>query len=373
MISVNRTLFISGEAKYLAEAIKSGWISSEGPFVKEFENKFSDYIGKKYGTAVSSGTAALEVAMGAIELKPGDEVIMPTFTIMSCAIAVVSYGGIPVFVDANADSWNMDASQIEKKITRRTKAIMAVHIYGHPCDMNAIMRIAKKHKLLVIEDAAEAIGAEYKGKKCGSFGDISCFSFYPNKVITTGEGGMLLTNNKNFKERADILRNLGFIKNKRYYHEEIARNYRMTNIQAALGVAQLKNIRKLITIKRHHGALYNKLLANIPGLQLPVEKTYAKNIYWMYGIVLDKSTGFRNEVFSKKLAQHGIGTRLFFYPLHRQPVWRKSQYRKVRERNKGSFPVADRVAKQGLYLPSGLGNTEKEIRHVAKTVRKLLS
>ncbi len=372
MIPVNRTLFISGEAKYLAECIKSGWISSEGPFVKEFENKFAAYVGKKYGTAVSSGTAALEVAMGAIGLKPDDEVIMPTFTIMSCAVAVVSYGGIPVFIDAQPDTWNMDVSQIEKKITKRTKAIMAVHIYGHPTDMTPLVKLAKKHQLLIIEDAAEAIGAEYKDKKCGSFGDISCFSFYPNKTITTGEGGMLLTNSKKFKERADMLRNLGFMDSKRYHHEEIARNYRMTNIQAALGVAQLKNIKKLIAIKRRHGALYNKLLANISNLQLPVEKPYAKNIYWMYGVVIDRKTGFTGESFMRMLAKHGIGTRSFFYPLHRQPVWKKSQYRKVREKNRGSFPVADRIAKQGFYLPSGLGNTEKEIRCVSATIRKLL-
>lgn len=373
LIPVNRPLFISNEANYLAEAIKTGWISSEGPFVKEFENKFASYIGKKYGTAVSSGTAALEVAMGAIDLKPGDEVIMPTFTIMSCAVAVVSYGGIPVFVDSESDTWNMDISQIEKKITKRTKAIMAVHIYGHPCDMDPIMQIAKSKGLTVIEDAAEAIGAEYKGKKCGSFGDISCFSFYPNKTITTGEGGMLLTNSRHFKERADMLRDLGFIKKKRYYHPEIARNYRMTNIQAGLGVAQLKNIKKLVKIKRDYGALYNKLLANIPGLQLPTEKRYAKNIYWMYGVVVGKSTGFNNETFAKKLAQRGVDTRPFFYPLHRQPVWKKSQYRKIARRNNGKFPVADNLSKQGLYLPSGLGNTEKEIRYVAGIVKKLLS
>jgi perosamine synthetase len=372
MIPVNRPLFISGEAKYLTEAIKTGWISSEGPFVREFENKFAAYIGKRYGTAVSSGTAALEVAMGVINLKPGDEVIMPTFTIMSCAVAVISYGGTPVFVDAEPDTWNMDVSQIKKKITKRTKAIMAVHIYGHPCDMDAIKKIARKHKLLIIEDAAEAIGAEYKGKKCGNFGDISCFSFYPNKTITTGEGGMLLTNSKHFKERADTLRDLGFIKEKRYYHKEIARNYRMTNIQAALGVAQTKNIRKLIAIKHRYGALYNKLLTKIPGLQLPIEKPYAKNIYWMYGVILNKSTGFNNETFAKKLARYGIGTRSFFYPLHRQPVWEKPQYRKIAERNKGKFPVADKISKQGLYLPSGLGNTEKEIRYVSAVIKKLL-
>ena len=369
MIPVNKPLFISGETKYLTECIKTGWISSEGPFVKEFENKFAAYIGKGYGTAVSSGTAALEVAMGAIGLKPGDEVIMPTFTIMSCAVAVVAYGGIPVFVDAEPDTWNIDVSQIEKKITKRTKAIMAVHIYGHPCDMDAIRRIAKRKGLIVIEDAAEAIGAEYKGKKCGSLGDISCFSFYPNKTITTGEGGMLLTNSRHFKERADMLRNLGFIKKKRYFHSEIARNYRMTNIQAALGVAQMKNIKKFVRMKRERGKLYNKLLAGIPGIQLPVERPWAKNIYWMYGIVLRSPA----DTFRKKLANRDIGTQPFFYPLHRQPVWRKSQYRKVREKNKGGFPVADKIAKRGLYLPSGLGTTEKEIRYTASAVKNLLS
>lgn len=372
MIPVNRPLLVSGETKYLTEAIRTGWISSEGPFVKEFEDKFASFIGKKYGTAVSSGTAALEVAMGTIELQPGDEVIVPTFTIMSCAVAVVAYGGIPVFVDAEPDTWNMDVSQIEKKITKRTKAIMAVHIYGHPSDIGKIKQIAKRHKLILIEDAAEAIGAEYKGKKCGSFGDISCFSFYPNKTITSGEGGILLTNSKRFKERADELRNLGFKKERRYFHSEIARNFRMTNLQAALGVAQMKNIRRFVRMKRERGKLYNKLLKNIPGLQLPTEKSWAKNIYWMYGIVLDRKTGLSADTFRKKLAKRGIGTQPFFYPLHRQPVWRKSEHREVRERNKSKFPVADNLAKQGLYLPSGLGNTEKEIRQVAAVIKRIL-
>lgn len=372
-IPVNNPLLISGEIKYLRECLKPPfWISSEGPFVKEFEDKFASYFGRKYGVSVSSGTAALEVALGAIGLKPGDEVIMPTFTIMSCAVAVVSYGAIPVFVDAEPDTWNMDVSQIEKKITKKTKAIMAVHIYGHPCDMGKIMQIAKRKGLIVIEDAAEAIGAEYKDRKCGSFGDISCFSFYANKIITTGEGGMVITNKRTYAERAKLYRDFGNDPHQRYHHEIVARNFRLNNLQAALGVAQMKNIKKFIRMKRERGKLYNRLLAGIPGIQLPVEKPWAKNVYWMYGIVLDKSTGFNNETFAKKLAQYGIDTRNFFYPLQRQPVWQKSQYRKVAEKNKGKFPVADNLSKQGLYLPSGLGNTEEEIRYVAATIRKLL-
>lgn len=368
MIPVNEPLFISDEKKYLAKCIDSGWTSSEGPFVREFEEKFSKYTGKRYGVAVSSGTAALEVAMGAIELKPGDEVIIPTFTIMSCALAVVSYGGIPIFVDSEPETWNINTSKIEEKITSKTKAIMVVHIYGHPCDMDPILKLAKKYNLLIIEDAAEAHGAEYKGKKCGSFGDISCFSFYANKVISTGEGGMVLTNKKKYYERAKFLRNLGFIQKKRYYHTEFARNYRLTNLQAAIGVAQLRNIEKLIKIKRNNGKLYSKLLRNVKGLQLPMEKPWAKNIYWMYGVVLEKSTGFDAEKFSKILNANGILTRPFFYPMHLQPVWKKTKIKVGRIK----YPVAEKISMQGLYLPSGLGLKQSQIKKVCAVVKKLL-
>lgn len=375
MIPVNKPLFISDEKKYLVGCIDSGWISSEGPFVKEFEKKFSSYIGRKYGVAVSSGTAALEVAVGAIGLKPGDEVIMPSFTIISCALAIVNYGGIPVFVDSEPDTWSMDAFQIEKKITKKTKAIMVVHTYGHPCDMDPILKIAKKYKLLIIEDAAEAHGAEYKGKKCGSFGDVSCFSFYANKIISTGEGGMVLTDNEKYFERSKFLRNLGFIKEKRFYHTELARNYRLTNMQAAVGVAQLKNIEKLIKIKRENAKRYTRQLKNIKGLQLPIEKKYAKNVYWMYGIVLDKSAGFEAESFIRKLAEKGIEARPFFYPLHLQPVWKKTCLPtgmiKIKIK-KERFPVSEKISKYGLYLPSGLGLKEEEIKKVCDIIKSIL-
>jgi perosamine synthetase len=366
MIPVNEPLFISNEKKYLAKCIDSGWISSEGSFVKEFEEKFSSYIGKKYGVAVSSGTAALEVAIGALGIKPGDEVIIPTFTIISCATAALAYGGTPVFVDSEPETWNINVKKIEEKITKKTKAIMVVHIYGHPCDMDPIIKIAKRHNLKIIEDAAEVHGAEYKGKKCGSFGDISCFSFYANKIISCGEGGMVLTDNKKHKDRAEMLRNLGFEKKKRFYHKILARNYRMTNLQAAVGVAQLQNIEKLIKIKRENAKKYTEKLKNVKGLQLPTEKEWAKNVYWMYGIVLNESTGFNAENFAMKLIKEGIVTRPFFYPLHLQPVLKKFI------KAGGKYPVAERIAKQGLYLPSGLGLKDWQIDRVCKAIKKLL-
>lgn len=382
MIPVNEPLFISDERKYLTKCIDGGWISSEGPFVKEFEKRFSKYIGKKHGVSVSSGTAALEVAIGAIGIKQGDEIIMPTFTIISCALAVINYGGVPVFIDSEPETWNIDVNKIEREITKKTKAIMVVHIYGHPCDMDAILKIAKKYKLLVVEDAAEAHGAGYqtshsvpcnrsaikKYKKCGSFGDISCFSFYGNKIINCGEGGMVLTNNKKYAERAKFLRNLGFIKKKRFYHTELARNYRMTSLQAAVGVAQLKNIKKLIEIKRSNARKYTRLLKNIRGLKLPVEKDWAKNVYWMYGTVLDKSTGFSADSFAKKLLQKGIQTRPFFYPLHLQPLWKRINVKM----KKSTCPIAEEIAKQGLYLPSGLALKEEQIKKVCNTIKSLL-
>ena len=367
MIPVSTPLFISNEKKYVAQCIDSGWVSSEGPYVKEFEERFAKFCGRKYGVAVSSGTAALEVAMGVLGLKPGDEVIMPTFTIISCPFAVMQYGLIPVFVDADPQTWTIDTAKIEEKITKRTRAIMAVHIYGHPCDMDPISRIAKKHHLKIIEDAAEAHGAEYKKKKCGSFGDISCFSFYANKIISTGEGGMIVTDSKAYAEKAQLLRDLGFDKKRKYIHETLAKNYRMTNLQAALGVAQTKNIQKLVAMKRKNGTYYTKKLQKIPGLQLPVEMPWAKNVYWMYGIVLDESTGYTAETFMSALAKKGIGTRHFFYPLHLQPILKREGIK-----SRGEYPVAERIAKQGLYLPSGLGLRNREIDKVCQEVANAL-
>lgn len=367
MIPVNEPLIGKRELVYVTECLKTGWISSAGKFINEFEEKWAEYCGMKYGIAVSNGTVALQVAIGCLDLKPGDEVIMPTFTIISCALAVIYNGGKPVFVDAEADTWTMDISQIEAKITPRTRAIMPVHIYGHPCDMGPIQELAKKYKLVIIEDAAEAHGAEYKGRKCGGLGDISCFSFYANKIISTGEGGMVLTNSEEYAKKARSLRNLCFREDRRFYHTEQGYNFRLTNIQAAIGLAQLERIDKHLEKKRWIGHTYNERLKDIPGLILPVEEPWAKNVYWMYGVVLDERAGLNAAEFTTILCKQGVDTRPFFLGLHEQPVFHKKGLFKNE-----LYPVAERISKLGLYLPSGLTLTEKEIEIVVKAVRKSL-
>lgn len=305
-IPVNEPLLNGNEKKYLCECIDTGWISSEGPLVKAFEQKMSLTVDRKYGIAVSSGTAALEVAVQALGIGKGDEVIMPTFTIISCAMAVTKAGGIPVFVDSDCASWNMRTEQIEAKITARTKAIMVVHLYGLPVEMDDIITLAQKYDLKVIEDAAEMHGQTYKGKPCGCFGDISTFSFYSNKHITTGEGGMVLTDDEALAERCRLIRNLCFRKDVRYMHDEISDNYRFTNLQAAVGLAQLERLDEFVERKRAMGRYYTEKLRDVKGLMLPVEKTeYAENIYWVYGMVLDNTIQADNRMVQKLLAEKG--------------------------------------------------------------------
>jgi perosamine synthetase len=367
MIPVNEPLLDGNEKKYLIECIDTGWISSEGPFVKKFEEMFSRYTGVKHGIAVCNGTAALEVALAAIDLQPGEEVIMPTFTIISCALAILRRGGIPVLVDVEPDTWCMDINQLKGKITSKTKAIMPVHMYGHPVDMDPITELAEKHKLYIIEDAAEVHGAEYKGRKCGSIGHINCFSFYANKIITTGEGGMIVTDDDKLAERARLHRNLCFKEGRRFYHEELGGNSRMTNLQAAVGVAQMERIDEFVEIKRRNGIMYNGRLADVDCLQIPVEKEWAKNVFWMYGVVIDESTGVDAERFATDLKDNGIATRPFFLGMHEQPVFHKMGFFKNEH-----YPVAERIARQGLYLPSGLTLTEEQISIVAGAVKELM-
>jgi perosamine synthetase len=367
-IPVNEPLLNGNEKKYLLECIETGWISSEGAFVTLFEEQFAAKVDRKYGIAVSNGSAALDVAIAALEICQGDEVILPTFTIISCAAAVVRAGAIPVLIDCDPVTWNMDVSQIEGKITSKTKAIMVVHIYGLPVDMEPLLAIAHKHGLKVIEDAAEMHGQTYKGYPCGSFGDISTFSFYSNKHITTGEGGMLVTNNARIAERCRSLRNLCFQSQKRFVHEELGWNFRMTNLQAALGIAQLERIDEFVIRKYTMGSKYTELLADISGLQLPLAKTeYANNIYWVYGLVLKEEVKLSVSEVMMYLNHHNIGSRPFFWPMHEQPV-----FRKMGLFSNENCPVAEKISRRGFYIPSGLALTEEQLQRVAIILREAL-
>jgi perosamine synthetase len=368
MIPVNEPVVGEAEKKLLCECIDSGWISSEGPFVKEFEQKMAAKVGRKFGVAVCNGSAALDAAVAALELDPGDEVILPALTILSCAAAVVRAGATPVLVDCDRHTWNMDVNQIETKITGRTKAIMAVHIYGLPVDMDPVIKLAEQHGLKIIEDAAEAIGQEYRGRPCGSFGELSTLSFYSNKHVTTGEGGMVLTDDSALADRCRSLRNLCFQPQKRFVHEELGWNFRMSNLQAAVGIAQLARLDESVRKKREMGRRYSRNLKNINLIQLPLEKkVYAENIYWVFGMVLEDEVPFEAGEAMLKLKEKGIGTRPFFWPMHRQPVFHK----------KGLFlgetyPVAERLAGRGFYLPSGLALTVEQIDTVCVAVREVM-
>lgn len=367
-IPVNTPLLDGNEKKYLLECIETGWISSEGPFIKRFEEEFAARVGRKHGIAVTNGTAAIDAAVEALGIGPGDEVILPTFTIISCINQIVRCGAVPVLIDSDPVTWNMDVTKIEAKITERTKAIMVVHIYGLPVDMSPILAIAERYNLKVIEDAAEMHGQSYYGKPCGSFGDISTFSFYPNKHLTTGEGGMIVTDDDELAQACRSLRNLCFQLGKRFVHERLGWNLRMTNLQAAVGLAQLERLDEFVTRKRSMGLRYNDLFAGLSGVQLPLVQTeYAKNIYWVYGLVLSESTGLDSEEVMKKLADKGIGTRPFFYPMHQQPVLRRMGLFKDEY-----YPVAERLYRQGFYIPSGMALNDMQIKYCAETVLEVI-
>ena len=363
-IPVNEPL-ISQEAKdNVNEALNTGWISSAGKFVEEFEKGFAAYLGVKEGISVSNGTAALHVALRVAGVTTGDEVIVPAFTMAATWLAVIYCGAKPVFVDCTPDTYNLNPDLIEEKITSKTKVIVPVHIYGHPVDMDSILEIAKKHDLIVIEDAAEAHGAEYKGKKCGSLGDLACFSFYGNKILTTGEGGMVVTNNVEMAYKARKLKDLYHSDKKRFIHEQVGYNYRLTNLQAAVGCGELKHIEEYVAKKQWMAKKYNELLKDVPGLILPTVKDYAKCVYWMFAVQLSIfNLQFTKEQFRARLKEQGVDTRDFFYAPTDQPVLKP--YLKTGER----FPVTELIASRGLYLPSGLAITEEQIKSVAEAVK----
>ena len=366
MIPVNEPLLDGKELEYVSECIKTGWISSAGKFISDFEEKWASFCGMKNGIAVCNGTVALELAVEVLEFPAGSEIIVPSFTIISCAQAITKAGCVPVVVDCDPDTWCMDVNLTQKAVTAKTKAIMPVHIYGHPVDMDPILELAEKHGLIIIEDAAEVHGAEYKGKKCGGFGHLSCFSFFANKIITTGEGGMVLTNNDRLADNLRSHRNLCFQNKQRFLHDEIGHNYRFTNIQAAVGLAQFEKIDRIVERKRHMAARYNRGLSDLP-IKLPVERPWAKNVYWMYGIVLNDETKFNAKEFALLLRSNGVETRPFFLGIHEQPVFKKMGFFKY-----ATLPVTERIARQGLYLPSGQTITDEQIDYVIKQVRREL-
>jgi len=350
------------ELEYVTDCIKSGWVSSSGKYVKQFEDEFASFCNAKYAVSTSSGTSALHLALKALGIKEGDEVIVPNFTFLSTANVVVHCNAKPVFVDVDKETWNMDIEKLKEKITERTKAIIPVHIYGHPCDMDSIMEIAKKHNLLVIEDSAEAHGAEYKGKKVGSIGDAGCFSFYGNKVITTGEGGMVVTNNLELDEKMRILRDHGVSKTKKYDAQYAGFNYRITNIQAALGLAQMERIDEFIDKKRKNAKYYNKLLKDIKGIILPAEKEWAKNIFWMYSIVLTPEFPISRDELMEKLKENNIESRPFFPTLHNSQAFKEYSQNET-------FPIAEMLASSGINLPSSPKLTKEQIQRIVRVIK----
>lgn len=389
-IPVNEPLLSGNELKYASDCINSNWISSAGGYIECFETGWAKYCGQKHGVAVCNGTVALELAVEICDFPKGSEIILPSFTIISCAQAIIKSGCVPVLVDCDPETYSMDTEQIESKITKRTVAIMPVHIYGHSCNMDPIIDIAHKYNLMIIEDAAEVHGGEYFSKKdnawhkCGSLGHLSCFSFYANKIITTGEGGMVLTSEGRLAERLRSHRNLCFLKSPRFLHHEIGNNYRMTNIQAAFGVAQLEHINETIKRKITMAKKYSAALKDLP-LELPVQRKWAKNVIWMYAVALKKEKrsssyfeknwpGLSTKEYTKwpsygvmeKLSAKGMQTRPFFIGIHEQPVFQEMGYFKGER-----FPVTEKITRTGFYLPSGQAITDLQIDQVVKALKEL--
>ena len=348
------------ELKNVIAAVKSGWVSSKGPFIGEFENNFSNYIGTKYGIATSNGTNALHLALVALGIGKGDKVLVPSLDFVSVANAVTFVGAKPVFLDSHPEYWCVDPSKIVENIDKKTKALIAVHLYGHPCDMDKILKIATDYDLHIIEDCAEAHGSEYKSKKTGSFSTISCFSFYGNKIITTGEGGMCLTNDEQLSERMKILRDHGMNPNRKYWHDVIGFNYRMTNLQAALGVAQLRKIDQLINKKRETAKTYKKFIKDLPSITPAPEMPWAKSVFWLYSILV--KAVIRDKIIAN-FEKKGIESRPFFYPTHILPPYKSNL----------KLPISEELSTRGLNLPSGPRLSENHIADIMGVLKETLA
>jgi perosamine synthetase len=388
MIPVNEPLLARHTLKYVADCVKTGWISSAGAYIKKFEDEFARYLGVKHAVTTTSGTTALHLALSALNIGPGDEVILPAQTMIAVPYAVSYTGAKPVILDVDRATFNLDPEKtreflktgcrydgrkralINRKTGGRVRALLPVHLYGHPCAMDEFLALAEEYGLLLIEDAAEAHGALYyrggdpeKARFCGTMGTIGCFSFYANKILTTGEGGMVVTDDDGLADRARRLKDLAHAPGRRFLHTELAYNYRMTNVQAAIGLAQLEEIDRFIVLKQKMAAAYRRRLGGISGLTLPEEKAWARNVYWMYAVVVEDEFGMTRDALAAALKQAGVDTRTFFIPVHRQPLYAKDKaYRGVR------CPVSDELGEKGFYLPSGLALTAAQIRTVCAAI-----
>ncbi len=361
MIPVWEPVLDGNEMKYVLDCLETNWISSLGSYITRFEETVATWCGVPHAVACSSCTTGLHLALTALGIGPGDEVLIPDFTLIVSANTVIQAGARPVLVDADAKTWCIDPGKLEEKIGPRTRAVMPVHMYGHPCDMPRIGEIARRHGLVVIEDCAEAHGAEIGGRKVGSFGDAACFSFYGNKILTTGEGGMVLCSDPALAERMRLLRNQAF-EQPRFVHREIGFNYRLTNVQAAIGLAQAENADRKVEKKREIARWYAEEFAGVPDVELPGEAAGVKNVYWMYAVKLGDSFRLGRDGVMAAIREKGVETRAFFCPMHRQPVFQRSDPRFPDV--SGEYPVSDDLWRRGLYLPSGLGLTRDDVREV---------
>ncbi len=391
MIPVNEPLLAKNTLRYVAECIETGWISSAGRFIRRFEEEFARYLGVKHAVTTTSGTTALHLALASLGLGPGDAVIIPDLTMIAVPYAVLYTGAQPIPLDVDREIFNIDPEKIrefingrcdfitgERKLVDRgtgktVRAILPVHLYGHPCAMDAILEIARAYELFIIEDAAEAHGALYyrggnmnQPVQAGAIGHAGCFSFYANKIITTGEGGMVVTNDDRLAEKARILKDLAHHPERRFLHTELGFNYRLTNLQAAVGAAQLEEFDRFIELKRHMAESYGKLLSGVKGLALPRQKPWAKSVYWMYAVLVEEEFGLSRDELMGKLRERGVDTRTFFIPVHQQPLFRQNEeYREM------TYPVSEELSAKGLYLPSGLALTPEQIESVCAAVKDI--
>jgi perosamine synthetase len=368
-IPVCEPLLDGNELKYITDAVSTGWISSSGTYLQKFEKSFAEYCGVQFGVGVCNGTVALHLALVALGVGKGDEVIIPNFTMIASAFAVCFTGAKPVFVEADKDTWNIDVIKIEEKITPKTKAIMPVHIFGNMCNMDVIKNIAQKNKLFILEDAAEAHGSEYKGKKSGSFSDIAAFSFYANKNITTGEGGMVITNNEELYKKAKYYKNLCFPLDgpRNYLHEDIGFNYRMSNLHAAIGLAQTEKADYYRELRIKNNQYYKKYLSGCDGVLFQKDEENSLNCNWMNAVLIQpKKYGKTRDELISFLKDNNIETRLLFNGMHKQKALADFGCD-----CKAEYPVTDCLSENGLYLPSGSGLTETDIARICELIIKL--